>query len=168
MVPTTRGVGAALGSGCVAGDRWRWPGLGGLVGRRRHICGLVGAVAAIVVGTAMATTTSWAATSAPAVTVDPATALTDGASVTVTASGLPARSFAMAAQCVAAVDLFFDDCDASDIAYGDVDAAGTVTLSLRVDALLTTSAHGRLGETDCRAEGACSVALMLDDDEVLT
>lgn len=123
--------------------------------------------AAVAAALAVATATvvvapEQAAHAAPAMTVEPATGLVDGDRVTITASGLPPGSWVEAGQCVAAPAVSYLDCDMSDGAFAVVEAGGTVTMALRVDAVLTAGfGAGTSREVDCR-QGACTVALWGD------
>ncbi|MGH9111558.1 MAG: neocarzinostatin apoprotein domain-containing protein, partial [Acidimicrobiales bacterium] len=138
----------------------------------RRTWGLVAALVAVLAGSGVGVApTPAAAQGARAaqatgltVTVDPAEDLVDGTPVTVTVTGLDPDTWVNAAQCPADAAYLYDDCDTSDIAYGEADGAGSITLSLRVDALLT-SGYEEPHETDCR-EHPCVIAISTDDADV--
>jgi hypothetical protein len=111
----------------------------------RRTWGSVATVVAVLSGVALAPPPasaqgSGAAQAAqPTVTVDPADDLVDGTRVTITVAGLEPEIWVDAAQCAAAAQALYGDCDTSDIAYGITDDTGSATLSLRVDAILDTA-----------------------------
>jgi acetyl esterase/lipase len=102
----------------------------------------------------------------PTITVDPADDLVDGARVTVTVAGLDPDTWVNAAQCTADAQTLYDGCDPFDTVYGIADEAGIATLSVRVDAILTTVDEEALQQTDCR-EHACVVGISTEDEESL-
>ena len=101
-----------------------------------------------------------------AITLDPATDMTDGMPVTVTTTGLPASSWVEVVQCTSVVDGsttdgIFENCDWWDAEFTDVVSDGTATLTLRVDAQLTTGFE-EPEVTDCRPPGACVIAALVE------
>src|ERR671910_1542079 len=134
----------------------------------RRTWGSVATVVAVLSGGALAPPPasaqgSGAAQAAqPTVTVDPADDLVDGTRVTITVAGLEPETWVDAAQCAAAAQALYGDCDTSDMAYGITDDTGGATLSLRVDAILDTADGDAPHRTDCRVY-ACIIGISTDE-----
>ncbi len=117
------------------------------MGRRIGRVGLASTlVAALVIAVAPA------AGSAPALTVSPNTGLLDGQTVTVTASGLPAKASYSIQECQAS-SMF--QCDEVGARYGATDSTGALSVAFTVDAVFTPF---RAAAVDCRAtSGTCEL-----------
>lgn len=109
---------------------------------------------AIAAATLLALGGPAAAQDGPTVSVEPSTGLSDGDTVTVTASGFPADSEVFASgQCVTPLEDFLAQCDVSNIVPVPLDSSGGATIEVVVH-------EGPIGTGTC-GEGAdqCVIAV---------
>ncbi|MGH9259931.1 MAG: neocarzinostatin apoprotein domain-containing protein, partial [Acidimicrobiales bacterium] len=99
----------------------------------------------------------------PTITVDPATGLVDGEVVAVTGADFVSGSWIEVAQCPAGAPSF-ESCALGNSSSTVVDAAGTFSAELTLDALPALDGVA----VDCRQAGACVIGVTTDWSDLVT